>query len=78
MSATAKKQAQMPDEIRARKGDKPLVSLTVYSTQMAELTGAHCHFVPVGDSVGMVTAFKAKFGKRYGNSGADAEAETSK
>ncbi|WP_299936016.1 3-methyl-2-oxobutanoate hydroxymethyltransferase [uncultured Pelagimonas sp.] len=54
MSATAKKRAPMPDDIRARKGGEPLVSLTAYTTQMAELMDAHCDFVLVGDSVGMV------------------------
>lgn len=54
MSATAKKKAPMPDDIRARKGGEPLVSLTAYTTQMAELMDAHCDFVLVGDSVGMV------------------------
>jgi 3-methyl-2-oxobutanoate hydroxymethyltransferase len=44
----------MPDDIRARKGGEPLVSLTAYTTQMAELMDAHCDFVLVGDSVGMV------------------------
>ncbi len=54
MSATAKKRAPMPDDIRARKGGEPLVSLTAYTTQMAELMDTHCDFVLVGDSVGMV------------------------
>lgn len=54
MSATAKKKAPMPDDIRARKGGVPLVSLTAYTTQMAELMDPHCDFVLVGDSVGMV------------------------
>ncbi|MCO4825551.1 MAG: 3-methyl-2-oxobutanoate hydroxymethyltransferase [Amylibacter sp.] len=54
MSATAKKRAPMPADIRARKGGAPLVSLTAYTTPMAELMDAHCDFVLVGDSVGMV------------------------
>ncbi|MGR3479465.1 3-methyl-2-oxobutanoate hydroxymethyltransferase [Salipiger marinus] len=54
MSATAKKTAPLPDDIRARKGGVPLVSLTAYTTPMAELMDAHCDFVLVGDSVGMV------------------------
>ncbi len=54
MSATAKKRAPMPMDIRARKGGEPLVSLTAYTTPMAELMDAHCDFVLVGDSVGMV------------------------
>lgn len=54
MSATAKKKAPMPDDIRARKGGTPLVSLTAYTTPMAQMMDAHCDFVLVGDSVGMV------------------------
>ena len=54
MSATARKSAPLPDDIRARKGGTPLVSLTAYTTPMAELMDAHCDFVLVGDSVGMV------------------------
>jgi len=54
MSATAKKRAPLPDDIRAAKGGSPLVSLTAYTTPMAEMMDAHCDFVLVGDSVGMV------------------------
>lgn len=54
MSATAKKRAPMPMDIRARKGGEPLVSLTAYTTPMAQMMDAHCDFVLVGDSVGMV------------------------
>ncbi len=54
MSATAKKRAPMPDDIRAAKGGTPLVSLTAYTTPMAQLMDAHCDFVLVGDSLGMV------------------------
>ena len=54
MSATAKKTAPMPVDIKARKGGVPLVSLTAYTTPMAQLMDAHCDFVLVGDSVGMV------------------------
>ncbi|WP_338550215.1 3-methyl-2-oxobutanoate hydroxymethyltransferase [Roseovarius phycicola] len=54
MSATARKSAPMPDDIRAMKGGTPIVSLTAYTTPMAELMDAHCDFVLVGDSVGMV------------------------
>jgi len=54
MSATAKKTAPLPDDIRVRKGGVPLVSLTAYTTPMAELMDPHCDFVLVGDSVGMV------------------------
>ena len=54
MSATAKKRAPMPDDIRAAKGKTPLVSLTAYTTPMAQMMDQHCDFVLVGDSVGMV------------------------
>ena len=54
MSATARKSAPMPDDIRASKGGTPIVSLTAYTTPMAQLMDAHCDFVLVGDSVGMV------------------------
>lgn len=54
MSATARKQAPLPDDIRAMKGGTPIVSLTAYTTPMAEWMDAHCDFVLVGDSLGMV------------------------
>lgn len=54
MSATAKKSAPLPDDIRAAKGVMPLVSLTAYTTPMAQMMDEHCDFVLVGDSVGMV------------------------
>ena len=54
MSATAQKSAPMPDDIRAMKGGTPIVSLTAYTTPMARMMDAHCDFVLVGDSVGMV------------------------
>ncbi|MEP5762004.1 MAG: 3-methyl-2-oxobutanoate hydroxymethyltransferase [Litoreibacter sp.] len=54
MSATAKKNAPLPDDIRAAKGGTPIVSLTAYTTPMAQMMDDHCDFVLVGDSVGMV------------------------
>lgn len=54
MSATARKTAPMPSDILARKGGAPLVSLTAYTTPMAEMMDGICDFVLVGDSVGMV------------------------
>lgn len=54
MSATARNSAPNAEDIRARKGGAPLVSLTAYTTPMAQLMDAHCDFVLVGDSVGMV------------------------
>ena len=54
MSATARKTALNAQDIRAMKGGQPIVSLTAYTTPMARLMDAHCDFVLVGDSVGMV------------------------
>jgi len=41
-------------DIAARKGRKPIVCLTAYTTPMAEILDAHCDLLLVGDSVGMV------------------------
>ncbi len=54
MSATARKTAPMPDDIRAMKSGAPIVSLTAYTTPMAQMMDGVCDFVLVGDSVGMV------------------------
>jgi 3-methyl-2-oxobutanoate hydroxymethyltransferase len=54
MSATSQKTAPLPDDIRAMKGGTPIVSLTAYTTPMAQMMDALCDFVLVGDSVGMV------------------------
>ncbi|MEL7013750.1 MAG: 3-methyl-2-oxobutanoate hydroxymethyltransferase [Pseudomonadota bacterium] len=54
MSATARKSAPLPDDIRAMKGGTPIVSLTAYTTPMAQIMDSHCDLVLVGDSVGMV------------------------
>jgi len=54
MSVSARTSALNAENIRARKGGEPLVSLTAYTTPMAQLMDAHCDFVLVGDSVGMV------------------------
>ncbi|UWQ91753.1 3-methyl-2-oxobutanoate hydroxymethyltransferase [Aliisedimentitalea scapharcae] len=54
MSATARKSAPNADDIRALKGKTPIVSLTAYTTPMAQVMDDHCDFVLVGDSVGMV------------------------
>ena len=54
MSSTAGKTAPLPDDIRSMKGQRPIVSLTAYTTPMAAAMDAHCDFVLVGDSVGMV------------------------
>ncbi|WP_298907859.1 3-methyl-2-oxobutanoate hydroxymethyltransferase [uncultured Aliiroseovarius sp.] len=54
MSASAKIKTPTPSDIRARKGDTPLVVLTAYATPTAQMMDAHCDVVLVGDSVGMV------------------------
>lgn len=55
MSATPDRKPRLtPADIRARKGDKPVVCLTAYTTPVAELVDRHCDLVLVGDSVGMV------------------------
>ena len=41
-------------EIQARKGGEPIVALTAYDAPMAAILDAHCDFLLVGDSVGMV------------------------
>lgn len=54
MSATVETKRLSPPDIRARKGDTPLVVLTAYTTPIARLVDPHCDIVLVGDSVGMV------------------------
>ena len=54
MSANARKTALSAQDIRARKGGEPLVSLTAYTTPVAAMVDPHCDIVLVGDSVGMV------------------------
>jgi 3-methyl-2-oxobutanoate hydroxymethyltransferase len=54
MSATGRIAALTPPKLLARKGGKPLVCLTAYSTPVARLADAHCDVVLVGDSVAMV------------------------
>jgi 3-methyl-2-oxobutanoate hydroxymethyltransferase len=41
-------------EIAQRKGGKPIVCLTAYTTPVAEILDEHCDLLLVGDSVGMV------------------------
>lgn len=41
-------------QIRARKGEVPLVVLTAYSAPVARILDVHCDILLVGDSVGMV------------------------
>jgi 3-methyl-2-oxobutanoate hydroxymethyltransferase len=54
MSASSPLRPVLPPDIRARKGQQPLVVLTAYTTPMARLVDAHCDMALVGDSVGMV------------------------
>lgn len=54
MSQSAPQKALTASDIRARKGGTPIVSLTAYTTPVAQLADAECDFVLVGDSVGMV------------------------
>ena len=54
MSATSPVRAVLPPDIRARKGQVPLVVLTAYTTPVARLVDPHCDMALVGDSVGMV------------------------
>ena len=43
----------VPD-LRARKGERPIVSLTAYTAPVARLLDPHCDILLVGDSLGMV------------------------
>ena len=54
MSTSSPLRPVLPPDIRARKGQVPLVMLTAYTTPMARLVDAHCDLVLIGDSVGMV------------------------
>lgn len=54
MSATSPVRPVLPPDIRARKGQAPLVVLTAYTTPVARLVDPHCDMALVGDSVGMV------------------------
>jgi 3-methyl-2-oxobutanoate hydroxymethyltransferase len=54
MSATAPTRPVLPPDIRARKGQAPLVVLTAYTTPVARLVDPHCDMALVGDSLGMV------------------------
>lgn len=54
MSATGQQKRLAVPDIRARKGDVPLVMLTAYTTPAARLVDPHCDIVLVGDSLGMV------------------------
>lgn len=54
MSKTVKIHRKTTLDIVRAKGQEKLVSLTAYTTPMAELLDPHCDLLLVGDSVGMV------------------------
>ncbi|MEO0327474.1 MAG: 3-methyl-2-oxobutanoate hydroxymethyltransferase [Pseudomonadota bacterium] len=54
MSVSTRIKALTPPDILAMKGDRPIVSLTAYTTPVAKLIDPHTDLVLVGDSVGMV------------------------
>jgi len=45
---------QTAPDIRARKGQEPVVCLTAYTAPVAQILDPHCDLLLVGDSVGMV------------------------
>ncbi|KQY27032.1 3-methyl-2-oxobutanoate hydroxymethyltransferase [Rhizobium sp. Root482] len=54
MSVQAVKRRLSPGHIEALKGERPIVSLTAYTTPIARLLDPHVDFMLVGDSLGMV------------------------
>lgn len=54
MSTSAETKRIGVPELRARKGKTPIVSLTAYTTPMAQTLDAHMDMLLVGDSLGMV------------------------
>jgi len=54
MSAQTKIKRKTVRDIAKAKGGDPLVCLTAYDAQMAQLLDSHCDILLVGDSVGMV------------------------
>lgn len=54
MSVTPVEKRRTPADLRARKGDVPIVSLTAYTTPQARLLDPYCDMLLVGDSLGMV------------------------
>lgn len=54
MSMAVRRKRLTPADITALKGDRPIVSLTAYTTPIARLLDPHCDLLLVGDSVGMV------------------------
>lgn len=54
MSATTTIRGLTPPDIKAMKGERPIVCLTAYTTPVAKLVDDYCDLVLVGDSVGVV------------------------
>lgn len=54
MSAPVRSRRTTISDIRALKGERPIVSLTAYTAPMARLLDPHVDFLLVGDSLGMV------------------------
>ncbi|OQP87849.1 3-methyl-2-oxobutanoate hydroxymethyltransferase [Rhizobium rhizosphaerae] len=54
MSVHAKRRRITPSVIAALKGERPIVSLTAYTTPIARLLDPHVDLLLVGDSLGMV------------------------
>lgn len=54
MSVHVAKRRLAPADIKALKGERPIVSLTAYTTPIAKLLDPHLDFMLVGDSLGMV------------------------
>ena len=54
MSAPVRSRRTSVSDIRALKGVRPIVSLTAYTTPMAQFLDPHVDFLLVGDSLGMV------------------------
>ncbi|MGQ0672561.1 MAG: 3-methyl-2-oxobutanoate hydroxymethyltransferase [Hyphomicrobium sp.] len=54
MSSIVNQKRRMAPEITAMKGMAPIVSLTAYHAHTAAIADAHCDFLLVGDSLGMV------------------------
>jgi 3-methyl-2-oxobutanoate hydroxymethyltransferase len=54
MSTPPRQKRFTPADITALKGNRPIVSLTAYTTPIARLLDGHCDLLLVGDSLGMV------------------------
>ncbi|THV24863.1 3-methyl-2-oxobutanoate hydroxymethyltransferase [Peteryoungia ipomoeae] len=54
MSTPPRQKRLTPADITALKGNRPIVSLTAYTTPVAKIMDRHCDLLLVGDSLGMV------------------------